>query len=140
MLDEKTGNIFFPQISKGLYPGMEKSDFLSSSFKGLIQRDDSHSTASIYVLNPMELWNEKFDVTLIFDQNDKLFMIKISYHADPVMTWANWSEKEQILLKTKHDNLLEQQLGKPPYDYPWGIIGSGYDPRSGSSMITIRYH
>lgn len=118
---------------------MEKSNFLASPFKNEILRDDSPTTASIYVLNTMDLWNKKVNVTLIFDQSDKLFMVRISLSTGVAKSWENWSEDSEKKLKVTHDNFLEQHLGSPPYDYSWGVIGSNYDPRSGSSMITIRY-
>lgn len=139
MICNRTGEIKFSNITQSLNARMEKSNFLASPFKNEILRDDSHTTSSIYVLNTMDLWNKKVNVTLIFDQSDKLFMVRMSLSTGVAKSWENWSEDSEKKLKVAHDNFLEQHLGLPPYDYSWGVIGSNYDPRSGSSMITIRY-
>lgn len=55
-------------------------------------------------------------------------------------SWNNWSESEEQSKKDEHDKWLLRNIGEPPYNYSWGEISSNYDPRSGSSMITIRYY
>jgi len=139
MICKSTGKLKFSNISQCIDARMEKSIFLASPFKNEILRDESHSTANVYVLNQMDLWDNKVNVTLIFDQSNKLFMVRMSLSTGDDNSWANWSEDREKNLKIAHDNFLEQHLGLPPYEYEWGIIGSNYDPRSGSSMITIRY-
>ena len=61
-------------------------------------------------------------------------------NGDSLPSWENWSKEEQLKKKDKHDIWLKTNIGKPPYKYSWGEISSNYDPRSGSSMITIRYN
>jgi len=140
MICNKTGEIVFSNLTESIKARMGKSVFLSSSFKSEILRDDSHNVASVYVLNPMVLWGKSVNVTLIFDQGNKLFMVRMSLNKGVAKTWENWSENDEKMLKIEHDEFLEKHLGKAPYDYLWGVIGSNYDPRSGSSMITIRYN
>ena len=139
MIDIVSGNICFQNINQKLIARMMKEEFLISSLNNFVIRDDSHSNASIYVLNPMKLWGEKINVSLIFDKSNMLYMVQISLFREKIKTWDNWSENEEKQLKLKHDNILEKNIGKPPYIYKWGMIGSTYDPRSGSSFITIKY-
>ena len=54
-------------------------------------------------------------------------------------SWDDWSEESERARQRAHDAWLRQQLGPPPYTYPWGAIESSYDPRSGSSSIVLRY-
>jgi hypothetical protein len=42
-------------------------------------------------------------------------------------------------MKERHDRLLRDQLGSPPYRYDWGAIESVDDPRGLHPSIVIRY-
>lgn len=140
MIDKETGRIYFSNSSQEIYREMGRLDFLASSLKSSIKREDSCNSYSIYVLYPMELWKEKFNVIVTFDPNGTLFDVRMSFYSDPPRTWDNWSEEEQKSLKVAQDQFLERNLGQPPYKYPWGIIESTYDQKGGSSGITIRYY
>ena len=54
-------------------------------------------------------------------------------------SWDDWSEEVEQERQAAHDAWLQEQFGPPPYTYPWGVIASSHDPRSGSSAITIQY-
>jgi hypothetical protein len=56
-----------------------------------------------------------------------------------IPSWDNWTIEKQMEKKRKHDAWLINEIGLPPYEYYWGGISSNYDPRSGSSTITVRY-
>lgn len=75
-----------------------------------------------------------------FDQRDKLCMVQMSLSTGVIKSWDNWSEDNEKKLKTAHDKLLKENLGLPPYKYSLGNITSNYDPRFGSSMLTIEYY
>lgn len=54
-------------------------------------------------------------------------------------SWDSWSEQYEFQRMKEHDRLLENLIGHTSCKYTWGEITSDYEPRSGSSMITIRY-
>lgn len=110
----------------------------SSLFKDVLSQQIN--TFSSYYLKPQLIGGEKFIVVLFFNQNDMIYLINISILNDGDMpSWENWSEVEELKRKDMHDTWLENNIGKPPYKYSWGEISSNYDPRTGSSMITINY-
>ena len=53
--------------------------------------------------------------------------------------WSDWSEAREMQKKALHDQILANAYGRPPYRFAWGEITSSYDPRGGSSDITVRY-
>lgn len=52
--------------------------------------------------------------------------------------WADWSESEQLRIRDKLEQLLLRNYGTTR-SFAWGTLQAEYDPRSGSSGITIRY-
>ena len=53
-------------------------------------------------------------------------------------SWDTWSESEAMHQKDTLEHLLEAAYGRQR-QFSWGNLTADYDPRSGSSSITIRY-
>lgn len=53
--------------------------------------------------------------------------------------WEDWSEKKELERKQANDRWLTGKGLVPGKNYAWGSVWSEYDPKSGSSMIVIRY-
>lgn len=139
MIDINNGNII---INNGLYilkSGLQKNEFINSGFyiENLIE---DVSIYTRYFLKPQVIDGEYFIVVIYFNKNDLLEFVDLALmHNGNVPSWDNWSETEERKRKDEHDKWLEKSIGRPPYKYSWGEISSDYDPRSGSSTITIRY-
>jgi hypothetical protein len=54
-------------------------------------------------------------------------------------SWDDWSYEAEMRRKDLHDLILREELGDPPYEYPWGRVGSAYDSKGGFSLIFVRY-
>ena len=54
-------------------------------------------------------------------------------------SWEEWSEKKELERKQANDQWLTDGGLIPGKNYSWGSVWSEYDPKSGSSMIVIRY-
>lgn len=54
-------------------------------------------------------------------------------------SWDDWSLEREMKIKRIHDSILDKENKSKQLNQLWGIIESNYDPRSGSSNITIRY-
>ena len=94
-----------------------------------------------YYLNPQTIDDSKFIIVLYFNKSDVLEYVKLGMLYNGNMpSWNNCSEVEELKRKDAHDKWLLMHIGKPPYKYNWGEVSSNYDPRSVSSMITIRYY
>lgn len=140
MIDIQRGSIHFNNKKFALYPGITTQQFQQSD---LIQDviSEQHNVFSKYTLNTQEIGSKRFIMSLIFNQINILNIINLYITDDgKVNTWDFWSEAKERIKKEEHDKWLEQYIGIPPYKYLWGEISSDYDPRSGSSMITIRYY
>ena len=50
-----------------------------------------------------------------------------------------WSVEHELERKRVHDDWLRQEIGKPPYQFPWGRLESDYDPKGCASAIIVSY-
>lgn len=137
MIDPKTGQVHFDRPAMDIAPSLTRSGFLKSELakgtKTFMENEPGHSwkLAETYVAQL------PFLVILYFHQER---LGSITLYANPVLdtSWADWSEEKELQRKALHDQWLDRCLGSRR-DFPWGSVGSEYDPRSGSSTITIRY-
>ena len=138
MIDIENGNITMDNNSFVIRKGLTKDEFKKSELFKEVLNEQVHTFANYY-LKPQLLGEKSFSISLFFDSNGIINFVQISMIKDGISTWDNWSEKEEQKRKAEHDQWLKMNIGKTPYKYSWGEISSNYDPRSGSSMITIRY-
>ena len=140
VINPNNGDININGSSLIIQKGLSKNDFVSSRLFKDVLIQEIHAFSNYY-LKPQLIGKDKFMVVLFFNQKDMIYLVNMSLSDDGnVLSWNNWSEDEAIKIKERHDQWLEDSIGKPPYKYSWGEISSNYDPRSGSSMITIRYN
>ncbi len=139
MIDIKSGNLSLNGNSFIMKKGLTKDEFMKSNLINDVLSQETYAFTNYY-LKPQLIGSDMFIVVLYFNQNDIIDFINISLSGDGnVPTWNDWSESKELKRKESHDKWLEKNIGKPPYKYSWGEISSNYDPRSGSSMITIKY-
>jgi len=69
-------------------------------------------------------------------QKLRTFSWQLELPPDMEMTWSAEHELER---KRVHDDWLLQEIGKPPYQFPWGRLESDYDPKSCASAIIASY-
>jgi hypothetical protein len=140
MIDIKNGGIILNRNNFLIKKGLNKNVFEKSN---LIKEVLNHQTygCTSYFLKQQLIGNDSFILVLYFNQDGIIDFVNLSLTCNDSSTaWNNWSENEELNKKDKHDKWLLNNIGKPPYKYFWGEISSNYDPRSGSSMITIRYY
>lgn len=118
---------------------LKEEEFIKSSlFEDVLNTEKYGYTR--YYIKPQVIYNEKFVVVLIFKPDGVLDTISLGLQMnDRLPSWETWSENDEMQKKELSDKWLEKNVGKPPYTYPWGSISLSYDPRSGSSSITIIY-
>jgi hypothetical protein len=77
---------------------------------------------------------------ILFFREEELNSIHLAL-ADPKYGtgWDDWSEAKERERKAAHDRWLTRTGWIPGQKYSWGSVWSEYDPKSGSSMIVIRY-
>lgn len=59
-------------------------------------------------------------------------------HEKSGLGWENWSEQQEILRAESIGNWLARK-GFPPGSYSWGVVSSGYDPKSGFGAAVVRF-
>ena len=140
MIDINVGGIIVNNDNSILSRGLTKKEFEESNlYKEVIRCDEYGYTR--YILNPQLIDNDYFAIGLIFNPDNMIEFISINIvYNDNSSRRANWSEERELRRKKEHDKWLLKNIGDPPYEYSWGGISSDYDPRSGSSSITIRYY
>jgi hypothetical protein len=63
-------------------------------------------------------------------------LLMMSIPSDSAGVWTEPRERER---KALHDEWLVSELGRPPYDFPWGRVVSDFDPRGCASEIIVAY-
>ena len=140
MVDLKNGGITLNGNNFLIKKGLTKNEFEKSSLFGEVSNHQAYGFTSYY-LKPQLIGNDKFILVLYFNQYDVIDFVNLSLSSsNNAPSWNNWSESEELRKKGEHDKWLLRNIGKPPYKYFWGEISSNYDPRSSSSMITVRYN
>jgi hypothetical protein len=138
MIDIKNGGIILNINNFLIKKGLKKDEFEKSNLLSEVLNCQTYGFTS-YFLKPQLIGNDSFSIVLYFNQEDIIDFVNLSLTCnDSSMTWNNWSEKKELKKKNEHDKWLLNNVGKPPYKYFWGEVSSNYDPRSGSSIITIK--
>jgi hypothetical protein len=75
---------------------------------------------------------------IIYFHGERLAMLTFSF-GRPGENWGNWTYEREMERKSFHDDLLQRDLGDPPYRFHWGEISSDYDEKGGGSAIGVRY-
>jgi hypothetical protein len=80
----------------------------------------------------------EFAVEITFE--DQRLMMLVMCDQDPRFGtgWDDYSLEKEMALKASHDAWLTRTLG-PQREFSWGKVWSGYEDRSGGSMIVVRY-
>jgi hypothetical protein len=75
--------------------------------------------------------------TLLFrgDRLERVFLM-LDHPSDAV---GEWTEENELARKEIHDAWLLREIGRPPYEYPWGAITSEYDAKGCVSEIIVTY-
>ena len=140
MIDLVNGGLALDGNTFIIRKGLTKNEFEKSSLFDEVLNQQSYGFTNYY-LKPQLIKNAFFVIVLYFNPQDILDFVNLSLSdSDCVPSWDDWSESRAKGKKKEHDEWLLRNIGKPPYKFPWGEISSNYDPRSGSSIITLKYN
>jgi len=137
MLDKSIGELYIESIPVKLGPRFTRRALSSTpvAAQSQVVNEPYHS----YSLGEQRIASQPFFVVLYF-YGQQLESINLAHSAEEFGTsWDDWSEEGELRRKQRHDDWLRGQTGHASHVYEWGEVGSDYDPRSGSSSITIRY-
>jgi hypothetical protein len=140
MIDPKTGTIrFAPELA--ISPTLTRENFLSSLLgtrATVLVQNEPHCS---FALPKMIFSGHAFVGSLWFTGSRLLRVSIASVDESFGSSWSNWSQGREMERKTFHDSLLQSALG-PGWSgrpFPWGVVASLYDPKSGSSSIIVTY-
>jgi hypothetical protein len=79
-------------------------------------------------------------IVVVYFKEEQLEAVNLSINDPEYGTgWEDWSEERELDRKQAHDRWLRSNGFVPRNKYSWGSVWSDYDPKSGASMIVIRY-
>jgi hypothetical protein len=139
MFDATTGVLTFEEPSVTIAPWLTRDLFANSSMV-------AHATTESDPNGQFHKWrlvhcrsaDLDFAVEITFEH--QRLMMTILCDEDPRfgMSWADHSLEKELARKASHDAWLMRTLG-PQREFAWGKVWSGYEDRSGGSMIVVRY-
>ena len=139
MIDKNTGELFIDSAAIGIGPRFTRKDFVSSILSNESRALVNNEPYCSFSVGSHEISGLRFIVSLWF-YGDILESIELTYDdEEPGSSRSDWSEVKEFDRKRIHDQWLTSLHGRSSHRYSWGEIRSGYDPRSDSSSITIRY-
>lgn len=130
-IDVSDGSIAFSSGTIG--PQMHRAAFLSSPIG--IASECILENAGYVQLQFQPEPGVQMNALFKDDRLDRLFVL-MKMPSDDLNAWTEAHELER---KAVHDRWLREELGKPPYDYPWGRIVSEYDAKGCESEIILLY-
>ncbi len=139
MIDKNSGELFIDSAAVGIGPRFTRKDFVSSILSNesrVLVKNEPYCSFSV---GSHEISGLRFTVSLSF-YGDILESIELTHDdEEPSSSRSDWSEEKGSKRKRIHDQWLTSLQGSASHRHSWGEIWSGYDPRSDSSSITIRY-
>jgi hypothetical protein len=79
-----------------------------------------------------------FSATLTFER-ERLFSISLDRPRAGKAGYASWSFDEEQAIVAEGARWLAAAVGEGRHDFAWGSAGSGFDERSASAYLLIRY-
>ena len=79
-----------------------------------------------------------FSATLTFERG-RLFSISLHRPRAGTGGYASWSFDEERAIVAEGARWLATAVGEGRHEFSWGSAGSGFDERSGSAYLLIRY-
>ncbi|MGE5372453.1 MAG: hypothetical protein ACM3QZ_10745 [Solirubrobacterales bacterium] len=139
MIDTASGNLVFDN-GKIIRRAFARAKFVESDWLKEVFDTQEYSWTNYY-LQPQKSGNRFFIVILCFNPQDTLEFVQIGLtQKGKIPSREHLTEQQELRRKEDHDKWLKQKLGPPPYKYKWGAVASNLDPKSGASIITIRYN
>src|SRR5437016_1934431 len=129
-IDPKTGEVALADGAILCRPRLSKTAFLGSAFGQTARLELVNEQFATYCA-PVRSGADNFSLAFSF-RGDAISALNLQI-MDEGSTWADWSAEKESQRRQRHDRLLAESLGPPPYTFRWGAVTSDYDPRSGSS-------
>ncbi len=131
----KTGELILPSGTI-LSSGLTRSTFLSSVEGARTQVEVKNEPWCSFRFEE----NEDSLTVVVHFKGESLESVTLSI-IDPKYgnSWEGWNEKRELEQKRANNRWLRSKGLVPGKKYSWGSVWSDYDPKSGSSMIVIRY-
>jgi hypothetical protein len=143
MINKETGEIKFPNWDISLSREITREWFLKSSLALGATVQVKNEPFCSWKLIPTKWDDNKWWTVIVYFEGERLFQVILAASdSETDSGWESWSEESEKHLKNYYALVLAQLLGfsgNKPHKFSWGVAEAGYDERSGSSFIAIRY-
>lgn len=146
MIDLRTGNFIFPELSISLLPLYCRNDFISTFPRDRIEKIRDMKNGYIWYDVREKIYETDFRVPvwMCFNPQNQLEVIHFypqAFDAKVHREWAAWTEENMKKDKKYCEDWLSNycSLVHGENDFTWGTIIAFFDPRSASCGIEIRY-
>jgi hypothetical protein len=161
MISVQTGEFTLNDPHLVIHPGLSLSQFRSAnipieenfaekkysatySFRGQIEKMNAVFWINFRAEKVYSFWfwenREVFNQTTIDEQLAAAQNSGRAGYAFELKKWRDFTSQAISEQKTRHDAWLKDAIGTPPpYEYDWGEIFSGIEPRHGDAEIMVRF-
>jgi hypothetical protein len=87
-----------------------------------------------------EVMAERSVGVVLYFSRDKLIRAEFYLIAGTGLSWADWSEADEISKKDRLTALVDRiYAATPPLRFDWGILECTFDARAGSSQVIASF-
>lgn len=120
--------------------GLKEFQFLESPLGPVAKAFVRSGVHNSYKLPPMNIEGKLF-IPVIYFRKGLITEIHLCPVGGGEMKWSVDSPKREVANKLDNDRWLTGAIGsQPPYLFPWGLIESVLDEKSGTSFVLLRFY
>jgi hypothetical protein len=160
MINVQTGEFKFDEYRTVIYPDLTLLEFKAGDIAIETVVSESKCSGVYTFVGHLDEMSGRFQIEfgrmrlnkLRFTENVVLYNQKtidsalaealIKGHESYLMELKKWTDKVSLIISEQNDRQnewLRSRIGTPPYEYNWGEIIAGIDPREGDAEILVRF-
>ncbi|GAB3782930.1 hypothetical protein GCM10028818_39810 [Spirosoma horti] len=139
MIDRTTGSITLSATCQ-LKAGDTFSELLALQLGESQEVADRNNGWKWLTIKNLEVAGDYVIISLCFyaDALKQIELIVSENRFDLSDDWHSWSERNELVILKKLRTWLRNELGREG-KFDWGEVWASYDPKGGSSSISLRY-
>lgn len=140
MLDPATGELILASSGVRLGPALTRTRFLESPLGRQAATSLINEPWARYALElaPGDIGPFPATVQVQFNGETLAWITVLDGSPEFGESWDDWSRENEMARRAAHDRWLTS-CGAPPGRYPWALVWSDFDDKSGFSSVVIRY-
>lgn len=136
-VDSTTGDLVLATGRLG--PAVAEDEFLNSTIGKSATRVRQTKIANWYEVWVPNVLEREAGIVLAFPPGGGLGRIRLKLVKPEVRSAgaSGWSRAVEDEMKAFHDSWIREQLGEPPYQFPWGWATSVIDQHGYSAVVIV---